>query len=454
MNAVMANNIKDKVRKLQIKLYLSAKENKKRRYHALYDKIYRFDILQQAWKNVKQNRGCAGIDEQTIQAIEDIGVDKVLKELQEQLIQGRYHPTPVKRAEIPKSNGEKRPLGIPIVKDRIVQAATKLVIEPIFEADFKESSYGFRPKRNAHQALAAIQEGIQDKKYNLVLDADIKSYFNNINHSKLMQLVNMRICDRRVLKLIWKWLKAGVMKDGKYYESDVGSPQGGVISPLLANIYLNYLDRYWEKYGESLGRLVRYCDDFVILCKTSKNVNHAYKLVGHILNKLELKLNLEKTHIVNLWDGKEGFDFLGYHHRKTKVKWEDGSIYYKYQCWFTNKAQKKIRDRVKNILSRSSLYMDLDNIIKYLNRRITGWRNYYGLSRWDKLNRLDNYIIKKLTYWYNIKTKKRKQWKRRNYAKLVKFVEDMGLATLASYNRILKEEGHRKAVCGKTACTV
>jgi hypothetical protein len=193
------------------------------------------------------------------------------------------------------------------------------------------------------------------------------------------------------------------------------------------------MDIQWERYGKSLGTLVRYCDDLVIMCKNSKTVNHAYDFIKQILTRLELEFNEQKTRIVNLWDGKEGFDFLGYHHRKTKVRWKDGSIYYKYQCWLTDKAQSKIREKASGILCRSTLFMDLDSIIKHLNMRITGWRNYYRLSRWDKLNRLDNYIIKKLAYWYNIKTKRRKQWKRRNFAMHARQFESMGLATLAPY---------------------
>lgn len=283
MNA-KANNTQDKVRELQRKLYLSAKGNKKRRYHALYDKVYRIDILRKAWKQVKTNGGTGGIDKIYIEDVVKYGEEKFIQEIQRELIENNYHPKPVNRVYIPKKDGSKRPLGIPIIKDRVFQMATKLVIEPIYEADFKECSYGFRPKRNAHQALEIIRKKCNNKGW-WVLDADIKSYFDNINHEKLMILVKQRISDRRILKLIEKWLKVGFIEKGEKHESIIGSPQGGVISPLLSNIYLNYLDTVWEKYYAHLGTLVRYCDDFVIICRTKKEINHAHKAVYDIMQK-------------------------------------------------------------------------------------------------------------------------------------------------------------------------
>ena len=241
MNVQKTNYIIDKVQELQRKLYLSAKKSNNRMFHILYDKVYREDILQRAWKQVKTNGGSAGVDKVSLEQIEKHGVDKFLEEIKEDLLKGTYNPTPVKRVEITKDNGKIRPLGIPIIKDRVIQAATKIVIEPIFEADFYDESYGFRPKRNAHQALESIRKTCNNKG-NWVIDADIKGYFDNINHDKLIKLIELRISDKRIIKLIRKWLKSGVMKDGELSLTDVGSPQGGVISPLLANIYLNYMD--------------------------------------------------------------------------------------------------------------------------------------------------------------------------------------------------------------------
>lgn len=291
MIADKAINTHEKVRNIQNRLYLTAKVDRKRKFYAMYDKIYREDILEEAWKRVKRNGGAGGIDKVSIIDVKAYGEEKLLDEIAEELRIEKYRCKPVRRTYIPKADGKKRALGIPTIKDRIVQMAAKIVIEPVFEADFQPCSYGFRPKRSAKQAMDRIFEAADKGGALWVIDADIKDYFGSINHDKLLLLVEQRITDRKVLKLIKGWLKAGVLEAGRYNESTLGAPQGGVISPLLSNIYLNYFDVYWNKRFGHLGELVRYADDFVILCKRKAQAEEALKAVKWIMDKLELKLH-------------------------------------------------------------------------------------------------------------------------------------------------------------------
>lgn len=406
MNAEQpANDARGKAQELQNKLYLAAKRNPKRRFHAIYDKIYREEYLWEAWKRVKGNRGSGGIDGITIDHIvKEHGEERFVKEIQDSLMAGTYHPLPARRKEIPKGNGKFRPLGIPAIRDRVVQMVTKMMIEPIFEADFKECSYGFRPKRDAKGAIRHIRRVVRKGVY-WVVDVDITGYFDNIPHEKLMKLVEQRISDRRILKLIRKWLKAGFVKDDQFYETDLGSPQGGVISPLLANIYLNYLDTIWEKKCTELGTLVRYADDLVILCKTKEQALQSIGVLKGVFSKLELQMNTTKSKLVNLWEDIAGFDFLGMHHRKIP-KQIKGAKRYILRSYPSKKAMKKMREKVKEVTEpRNRLFWTMDQMVKELNPKIQGWRNYYAMDSFANLflSKIDWYVRKRLMLFWNKK---------------------------------------------------
>lgn len=415
---MQTNNSKEKVRQLQNKLYLTAKKCDSRRFHALYDKVYRDDVLFEAWKRVKANKGSSGVDGIKIEDVEAMGIEKYLSEIKSELMNGKYKPSPVKRVMIPKPDGSERPLGIPTVKDRIVQMATKIAIEPVFEADFRECSYGFRPKRSAKQALEVVRKACNNKGY-YVVDADIEKFFDNVNQGKLMKLVEQRISDRRILKLIKQWLVSGVLYGNVLTISELGTSQGSVISPLLANIYLNTLDRLWEKYGLTHGILVRYADDTVIICKNKKSANHALNLLQYIMAKLDLKLHPGKTKIVSMWDGKEGFDFLGMHHRRMTTETCKGQLYKETYQYPSRKAMKKMKAEVKrNVNRRSLLVAKEEDLIKNLNPKITGWKNYYSTKRNGKwMKALDWYIICTFTRWYNKKHQRRNRMSKAGFVR-------------------------------------
>ena len=428
---MMTNNSKEKVRQLQNKLYLTAKKCSSRRFHALYDKVYRDDVLYEAWKRVKANQGSSGVDGITIEDIEASGINRYLTGIQSELKSGTYRPLPVRRVMIPKPDGSQRPLGIPCVKDRIVQMATKIAIEPVFEADFKECSYGFRPKRSAKQALEVVRKACNNKGY-YVVDADIEKFFDNVNQDKLMALIELRISDRRILKLIRQWLKSGVFYGNILEISELGTSQGSVISPLLANIYLNTLDRLWEKYGLTHGILVRYADDTVIICKNKKSANHALTLLQYIMGKLDLKLHPVKTKIVCMWDGQEGFDFLGMHHRRMTTETRQGNTFQETYQYPSRKAMKKMKSAIKsNVNSRSLLVASEEDLIKNLNPKITGWKNYYTTKTSDKwMQALDWYIICTFTRWYNKKHQRRNHMSKVGYVRSTLY--EKGLKRMAT----------------------
>jgi RNA-directed DNA polymerase len=393
-----ANTPRGKVRQLQRQLYVCAKRSRTRRFHALYDRIYRGDVLWEAWRRVRSNGGAAGVDAETIRAIEERGVGEFLTEIAAALRAGRYRPSPVKRRYIPKADGKQRPLGIPTVRDRVVQMATKLVIEPIFEADFQPCSYGFRPKRSATQALEAIREA-GNRGLNFVVDADIQGYFDSIQRETLLELLKERLSDRRVLKLIRQWLEAGVMEDGTVRETLAGTPQGGVISPLLANIYLNKLDRIWAARCGQLGVLVRYADDFVAMCHTESQAREALRRIGLVMNRLGLTLHPAKTRLVDLRRGKESFVFLGCTIRKRRSIQRNPRWHFM-QRWPSPKATKKLRDRVREITSPRQSGKDVKQIIAELTPVLRGWGNYFRTGNADrKFNQMDSFVIRRLHRW-------------------------------------------------------
>jgi RNA-directed DNA polymerase len=388
----------EKVRQLQVKLWVCAKRSKTRRFHALYDRIYRSDVLREAWRRVRSKGGAAGVDAETIQAIEQHGVEAFLAEIQAALRAGGYRPSPVKRRYIPKADGKQRPLGIPTVRDRVVQMAAKLVIEPIFEADFQPCSYGFRPKRSATQALEAIRVA-GNQGHNFVVDADIQGYFDNIRRETLMELVRERISDRRVLKLIRQWLEAGVMEDGTVRETLAGTPQGGVISPLLANIYLNKLDRIWAARCGQLGVLIRYADDFVVMCRAESQAQEALRRVGLVMDRLGLTLHPAKTRLVDLRRGKESFVFLGCTIRKKRSIQRNPRMHFM-QRWPSPKATKKLRDRVRELTDKRQSGKDVKRIIAELNPVLRGWGNYFRTGNADReFNKMDYFVYWSLRRW-------------------------------------------------------
>ena len=367
----------DKVRALQRVLYRSAKQEPHRRFHALFDKVARGDVLWRAWVEVANNQGAPGVDGVTITSIADgdvVGVRAFLDGLAQQLRDKTYRPRPLRRVHIPKPGkpGQTRPLGIPCVADRVVMTAAKLVLEPIFEADFSPVSFGFRPKRSAHQALEAIRV-TANRGADWVLDADIKACFDEIDHEALMGQVERRVVDGEMLKLLRSWLRAGVFEGGLVSDSETGTPQGSPISPLLANIALHVLDQAWAAMA-GLGTLVRYADDFVVLTTSRQRAEEARRRIEVVLAGLGLRVHPDKTRIVFLGDGQDGFDFLGFHHRKTPSKFGDRRYLSK---WPSQRAMASIRAKVRERTDRRFASRDLDDIVADLNPVLQGWGTYF-----------------------------------------------------------------------------
>ena len=370
------------VRTLQRKLYTKAKQEPAYRFYALYDKIWRADILMFAYRLVRANQGSPGVDGINFEHIEqEIGIDKFLSELATDLKNKTYQPSAVRRVMIPKADGSLRPLGIPTIRDRVAQMATKLIIEPIFEADFCSNSYGFRPRKSAHDAVDDIANALWSG-YTQVIDADLSKYFDSIPHAKLLKVVAERIVDGGILHIIKLWLKAPVIGEdesgkrstvGGGKANSKGTPQGGVISPLLSNCYLHVLDRIWQKHqlkGKLHAHLVRYADDFVVLC--ARDVQEPLKVVRHILERLDLSLNEAKTHIVDAT--QESFNFLGFAIRMSKGM-RTGKPY-PHVCP-SDKSLLKIKAKMTALTGRDLTPIPLDKIVGNVNRSLRGWVNYF-----------------------------------------------------------------------------
>lgn len=368
-----ADNIENKTRELQRKLYQAAKRSPNRRFHQLYDKVWRRDFLELGWQEVRSKGGAPGIDGVTIEDIEEQGVERFLDALQQELKERTYRPLPVRRVKIPKRGGGIRPLGIPSVRDRVVQAATKAVVEPIFEAVFLDCSYGFRPGRSAHQALDVVRDGVNKGRV-WAVDADIQSFFDEIGSDVLHESLSARISDRQLLKLVMGWLKAGVFEGSRIVHPESGTPQGGVISPLLANVVLHRLDETWRQHHWRLGMLVRYADDLLILCPTRERAEASLAALGTILAQLGLKLNEAKIRLVDLRDESQGFDFLGFHHRRVKSVLSGKLFCFR---WPSDESVRALKRDVRALTTRDQTYRSVNEVVSKINRRVVGWRNYF-----------------------------------------------------------------------------
>lgn len=400
----------ERVLTLQQKLYQKAKQERGYKFYVLYDKMFIMYMLREAWKSVKSNGGAPGVDGMTIADVEKYGVELYLTDLGEELRKQTYQPQAVKRVMIPKANGGERPLGMPTVKDKIAQTVCKMILEPIFEADFEDSSYGFRPDRSAKDAMKAIKENLKDGNTE-VYDADLSKYFDTIPHDKLQIALKERITDPRLLKLINLWLKVPIYEDGRYKSGKgnrMGTPQGGVISPLLANIYLHLLDRIVSNplsmFGKCGIKIIRYADDFVLMGKILPDV--ITEKLKYLLNRMGLTINETKTRKLDA--RSECFNFLGFTIRYDRDLKGGSSKYWNIVP--SKLAEQRVRRKIKNHLDTHG-HCNAQDIAKELNKIIRGWLNYFSISKVSypamSKRRLRFYLLDKLYRFYNRKSQRK-----------------------------------------------
>jgi len=400
-DCITAKNGVTKVRQFQRALYCKSKQEKESRFYSLYDKVYREDVLWEAWRQVKANKGAPGIDGKAIDEVVAEGEGTVINKLQRQLCEQTYQFSPVRLVEIPKPKGGTRPLGIATVEDRIVQTAMKIVMEPIFEANFHDCSYGYRPNRNAKQASLAIHEDLYQQAW-AVVEIDFKSYFTSIPHDKLLKLIGRKIADGSMMKLIKQTLKVGVMNKGNIEPTEIGVPQGSPISPLYSNIYLNVIDHAWHKrnYPEKLGAtLHRYCDDAILVCR--RNATPALEAFAGMANRMGLVINQEKTRITKLIDG---FDFIGYNFVKRKSPKSGRMTIYIFP---SKRAQQNIRNRLKYLTNRRAPIKPKE-FIELVKPVVMGWVNYFKhTNASDAFRRLQRFINIRFRRYLNQRSKGR-----------------------------------------------
>jgi RNA-directed DNA polymerase len=441
----------DNARKLQRTLYRVAKQQPERRFTLLYDKVCRQDILQEAWQRVKSNKGAAGVDGVDIDEIREYGEARFLAEIEQELRDGSYRASLVRRVHIPKPGqpGKTRPLGIPTLKDRVVQMAVKLVIEPMFEADFAPCSFGFRPEKTPRMALSIIAEKTQAG-FTHVVDVDLKSYFDTIDHELLMQFVGRRVGDVRVLRLIRAWLKAGVMEEGKVTHPDRGSPQGGVISPLLSNIVLHEVDRQWCRGDGTMGNsvvLVRYADDMVLLARTKVEARQAWERLQSQFAALRLVVNQEKSRLTTV---QEGFAFLGFEFRRPLAR-----LLY---MWPRKKACQHIRGRIREVARSFPSSASIGDVIRKVNPILNGWCTYFRVGNSNRVfHKIDWAVMSELQLWLRRKHQRswrsaRKRWNYQFLYKRCRLYQMVGrVSHLPGLRRTPPAEGGRRAGRGKSA---